>query len=146
MEGVITCNIEPVQTAAHIWILESVATVAIQPKISYQKEGIKKVPKIAQNAPIAYFLQEARREAGFKSRGTASTAVPFSPESLGRIERQERELPPWDVVALADGYGCQAILIHYCAACPVGIKLNQETAKEPPPLQREPAQTLITSY
>ena len=40
--------------------------------------------------PPAY-LREARVKAGYVSRGTASIAVPYSPETIGRHERGDFE-------------------------------------------------------
>ena len=47
--------------------------------------------------PPAY-LREARVKAGYVSRGTASIAVPYSPETIGRHERGEVDLTPADAV------------------------------------------------
>lgn len=62
--------------------------------------------------------------AGYVSRGTASTAVPFSPETIGRHERGDVELEPGDAVTYADCYNSPDILHRYCAACPVGQRLG----------------------
>ena len=51
--------------------------------------------------PPAY-LREARVRAGYVSRGTASTAVPFSPETIGRHERGDVDVEPEDIVTYAE--------------------------------------------
>lgn len=66
------------------------------------------------------FLREARIAAGYVSRGTASTAVPFSPETIGRHERGDIEMEPEDAVTYAESYKRPEVLLHYCATCPVG--------------------------
>ena len=53
--------------------------------------------------PPAY-LREARVKAGYVSRGTASIAVPYSPETIGRHERGEVDLTPADAVVYAERY------------------------------------------
>ena len=53
--------------------------------------------------PPAY-LREARVKAGYVSRGTASIAVPYSPETIGRHERGEVDLTPADAVVYAESY------------------------------------------
>lgn len=72
------------------------------------------------------FLREARIAAGYVSRGTASTAVPFSPETIGRHERGDIEMEPEDAVTYAECYKRPEVLLHYCATCPVGRKLGKE--------------------
>jgi len=63
--------------------------------------------------------------AGFISRGTASTAVPFSPETIGLHERGDVELEPEDIVLYAECYGSPDILPRYCAGCPVGQRMGK---------------------
>lgn len=82
------------------------------------------MPATAKKAPPAY-LREARVRAGFVSRGTASTAVPFSPETIGRHERGDVEMTPEDAVTYAEFYQSPDILPRYCAGCPVGRKLGK---------------------
>ena len=73
------------------------------------------------------FLREARISAGYVSRGTASTAVPFSPETIGRHERGDVEMEPEDAVVYAESYRRPEVLLHYCSTCPVGAKLGKQT-------------------
>lgn len=82
------------------------------------------MPATAKKAPPAY-LREARVRAGFVSRGTASTAVPFSPETIGRHERGDVEMTPEDAVTYAEFYHSPDILPRYCAGCPVGQKMGK---------------------
>lgn len=82
------------------------------------------MPATAKKAPPAY-LREARVRAGFVSRGMASTAVPFSPETIGRHERGDVEITPEDAVTYAEFYQSPDILPRYCAGCPVGKKLGK---------------------
>jgi hypothetical protein len=63
--------------------------------------------------------------AGFVSRGTASTAVPFSPETIGRHERGDVEIEPADIVLYAEHYQSLDILPRYCAECPVGRAMGK---------------------
>ena len=78
------------------------------------------------------FLREARIAAGYVSRGTASTAVPFSPETIGRHERGDIEMEPEDAVTYAESYKRPEVLLHYCATCPVGRKLGSWSSHTPP--------------
>ena len=55
------------------------------------------MPKLERKRPPEY-LREARVRAGYVSRGTATTAVPFSPETIGRHERGDIALEPEDAV------------------------------------------------
>ena len=82
------------------------------------------MPTAAIKEPPAY-LREARVEAGFVSRGTAATRVPFSPETIGRHERGDIELTPDDIVTYAECYNAPDILPRYCAGCPVGKKMGK---------------------
>lgn len=82
------------------------------------------MPEGTKKATRAY-LREARVRAGFVSRGTASTAVPFSPETIGRHERGDVEMTPEDAVTYAEFYQSPDILPRYCAGCPVGRKLGK---------------------
>ena len=66
------------------------------------------------------YLREARIRAGYVNRETASTAVPFSPETIGRHERGDVEMEPEDVMIYAKCYQSPDILPRYCATCPVG--------------------------
>ena len=49
-----------------------------------------------KNAPD--YLREARLKAGYASRGTATTKVPYSQETIGRHERGEVLMEPGDAV------------------------------------------------
>ena len=91
------------------------------------------MPTATTKSPPAY-LREARVAAGFVSRGTASTVVPFSPETIGRHERGDVEMGPADVVTYAECYQSPDILYRYCADCPVGQRLGKKTADRPLPL------------
>ena len=82
------------------------------------------MPEGTKKATRAY-LREARVRAGFVSRGTASTAVPFSPETIGRHERGDVEMTPEDAVTYAEFYHSPDILPRYCAGCPVGRKMGK---------------------
>ena len=82
--------------------------------------------------PPAY-LREARVKAGYVSRGTASIAVPYSPETIGRHERGEVDLTPADAVVYAESYKSPDILLRYCATCPVGCKMGWTAADIPLP-------------
>ena len=82
------------------------------------------MPKLERKSPPEY-LREARVRAGYVSRGTATTAVPFSPETIGRHERGDIALEPEDAVTYADCYGSPDILPRYCAGCPVGRKMGK---------------------
>ena len=48
--------------------------------------------------------------AGFVSRGTASTVVPYSPETIGRHERGDVEMEPEDALVYAECYQSPDIL------------------------------------
>lgn len=80
------------------------------------------------------YLREARVEAGYVSRGTASTVVPYSPETIGRHERGDVELTPSDAVTYAEHYRSPDILIRYCAECPVGRKMGRSATDRELPL------------
>lgn len=84
---------------------------------------IKKIPPS--------YLREARIRAGYANRETASTAVPFSPETIGRHERGDVEMEPEDVMVYAECYKSPDILPRYCATCPVG-KATGRTATDRP--------------
>ena len=71
------------------------------------------------------YLRDARLGAGFVNRHTASTRVPYSPETIGRHERGENPMAPEDALVYAECYGRGDILIRYCACCPVGVKLHK---------------------
>lgn len=66
------------------------------------------------------YLREARLAAGYANRDTASTGVPYSPETIGRHERGDVPVAPEDAMIYARSYGRADILIRYCADCPVG--------------------------
>ena len=66
------------------------------------------------------YLKEARLAAGYANRDTASTIVPYSPETIGRHERGEVYLSPDDMVVYSRSYQRKDILLRYCADCPVG--------------------------
>ena len=63
--------------------------------------------------------------AGYVSRGTASTAVPYSPETIGRHERGDVGLEPMDAVVYADCYQDPALMYRYCSDCPVGQRIGR---------------------
>lgn len=71
------------------------------------------------------YLREARIRAGFPSRGTASTVVPYSPETIGRHERGEVIMAPQDAVMYATCYQEQSIMRRYCSQCPVGQHIGR---------------------
>lgn len=58
-------------------------------------------------------------------------AVPFSPETIGRHERGDVQMTPEDAVLYSERYGCQSLLLQYCADCPVG-KMTGKAATERP--------------
>lgn len=58
-------------------------------------------------------------------------AVPFSPETIGRHERGDVQMSPEDAVLYSERYGCQSLLLQYCADCPVG-KMTGKAATERP--------------
>lgn len=66
------------------------------------------------------YLREARIAAGYANRDTASTEVPFSPETIGRHERGDVPLTPDDALTYAQFYNRQDIAMRYCAGCPIG--------------------------
>lgn len=90
------------------------------------------MPKLDTKRPPEY-LRAARLRAGFVSRGTATTAVPFSPETIGRHERGDIELGPEDAVTYADCYKSPDILHRYCATCPVGRRIGRTVTDRPLP-------------
>jgi hypothetical protein len=71
------------------------------------------------------YLREARIGAGYASRDTAATGIPYSPETIGRHERGDVPVSPEDAVMYAGIYGRDDILVRYCADCPVGNKLQK---------------------
>lgn len=81
------------------------------------------VPAIS-TAPA--YLREARLQAGCVNRGTATTKVPYSPETIGRHERGEVQVTPTDALIYAQGYEKPEILIRYCSDCPIGRKIRPE--------------------
>mgnify|MGYP000307301378 CR=1 FL=1 len=80
-----------------------------------------------KNAPD--YLREARLKAGYASRGTATTKVPYSQETIGRHERGEVLMEPGDAVLYSESYKNPAILVKYCAGCPVGQAEKQQTGR-----------------
>ena len=88
------------------------------------------MPDEATKKPPAY-LREARIKAGFVSRGTAATAVPFSPETIGRHERGDVELEPEDIVIYAECYKSPDVMLRYCAGCPVGQRMGRTVTDRP---------------
>ena len=84
----------------------------------------------ATKKPPAY-LREARMRAGFVSRGTASTVVPYSPETIGRHERGDVEMEPEDALVYAECYQSPDILPRYCATCPVGRAIGRTATDRP---------------
>ncbi len=91
------------------------------------------MPMTAQKTPPAY-LREARLSAGYVSRGTAATRVPFSPETIGRHERGEVEVEPSDAVIYAECYERPDLLPRYCADCPVGQQMGRKVNDRDLPL------------
>ena len=90
------------------------------------------MPKLERKRPPEY-LREARVRAGYISRGTATTAVPFSQETIGRHERGDVELEPEDAVTYAECYKSPDILHRYCATCPVGQRIGRTATDRPLP-------------
>lgn len=85
-----------------------------------------------KNAPD--YLREARLKAGYASRGTATTKVPYSQETIGRHERGEVLMEPGDAVLYSESYKNPAILVKYCAGCPVGQRIGRKATDRPLPL------------
>lgn len=79
------------------------------------------------------YLREARSRAGYANRVAASMAVPFSPETIGRHERGDVQISPEDAVLYSERYGSQAILVQYCADCPVGRMTGKKATERPLP-------------
>jgi len=79
------------------------------------------------------YLREARVRAGFVSRGTASTVVPYSPETIGRHERGDVEMEPMDVVVYAECYRAPSLMYRYCSSCPVGKRIGRTVTSRPLP-------------
>lgn len=71
------------------------------------------------------YLIEARRRAGFSSRGIATIEVPLSPETIGRHERGESPMTPEDALMYAKHYNAPDLPLRYCAACIIGKKIGQ---------------------
>ena len=80
------------------------------------------------------YLREARLKAGYASRGTATTKVPYSQETIGRHERGEVLMEPGDAVLYSESYKNPAILVKYCAGCPVGQRIGRKATDRPLPL------------
>lgn len=87
---------------------------------------------ITTKSPLDY-LREARVRAGFVNRGTASTAVPYSPETIGRHERGDVELEPMDAVVYAESYHDPALMYRFCSRCPVGQRIGRTATDRPLP-------------
>lgn len=87
----------------------------------------------AKKEPPEY-LREARLRAGYTTRGTAATVVPYSQETIGRHERGEVEVAPEDAVMYAQCYGERSIMFHYCARCPVGKSIGRKAKSRSLPL------------
>ncbi len=79
------------------------------------------------------YLREARSRAGYANRVAASMAVPFSPETIGRHERGDVQITPEDAVLYSERYGSQAVLVQYCADCPVGRRTGNAATERPLP-------------
>lgn len=79
------------------------------------------------------YLREARSRAGYANRVAASMAVPFSPETIGRHERGDVQISPEDAVLYSERYGSQALLVQYCADCPVGRMTGKKATERPLP-------------
>lgn len=79
------------------------------------------------------YLREARSRAGYANRVAASMAVPFSPETIGRHERGDVQISPEDAVLYSERYGSQALLVQYCADCPVGRMTGKQATERPLP-------------
>jgi len=60
-------------------------------------------------------------------------AVPFSPETIGRHERGDVQISPEDAVLYSERYGSKAILVQYCADCPVGRMTGKKATERPLP-------------
>ena len=60
-------------------------------------------------------------------------AVPFSPETIGRHERGDVQITPEDAVLYSERYGSQALLVQYCADCPVGRMTGKKATERPLP-------------
>ena len=78
-----------------------------------------------KNAPD--YLREARLKAGYASRGTATTKVPYSQETIGRHERGEVLMEPGDAVLYSESY-------KNPAGCPVGQRIGRKATDRPLPL------------
>ena len=63
--------------------------------------------------------------------GTASTVVPYSPETIGRHERGDVEMEPEDALVYAECYQSPDILPRYCATCPVGRAIGRTATDRP---------------
>ena len=59
--------------------------------------------------------------------------VPFSPETIGRHERGDIHITPEDAVLYSERYGSQALLVQYCADCPVGRMTGKQATERPLP-------------
>jgi hypothetical protein len=80
------------------------------------------------------YLREARLGAGYANRGTASTGVPYSQETIGRHERGEIPVAPEDMMVYAHCYEREDILLRYCADCPVGQATGRQVTDRDLPL------------
>lgn len=86
------------------------------------------MPETATKATPTY-LKEARLQAGYANRGTASAVVSYSPEVIGRHERGDSNVDPDDAVVYAERYHRQDILYRYCADCPVGRATGRQVTE-----------------
>ena len=78
----------------------------------------------ATKVPPTY-LKSARLDAGYANRDTASTVVPFSPETIGRHERGEVALTQEDALVYAKSYNRSEIFVRYCGQCPIGQAMGR---------------------
>ena len=83
---------------------------------------------------VPTYLRTARLAAGYANRGTASTGVPYSPETIGRHERGEIPMAPEDAITYAKCYGREDILFRHCADCPVGQATGRHVTDRDLPL------------
>ncbi|MBQ8835497.1 MAG: helix-turn-helix domain-containing protein, partial [Oscillospiraceae bacterium] len=96
----------------------------------YHERKVNNVATSVQPGTLEW-LKSARLEAGYASRGTAATAVHYSPETIGRHERGEVPVSPADVIRYSQAYGSPDILFRYCSQCPVGQFSGQKVKDRP---------------
>ena len=80
------------------------------------------------------YLREARLSAGYSNRGTATTRVPYSQETIGRHERGEIPVNPADMMIYSKCYERKDLLIRYCSDCPIGKETGREARDRDLPL------------